>query len=263
MDRRAEGRHRPGRSTSRGRRRGDDGGRRARFAIVIATGLHQPVGEPRCVRGVVRDAWRSGRGACRSGCARGSVHVTTSTSSGSAGGSGDRSSAPPSATRVIRWTGTGIGDLVLERAVPTGALRRTLSLTLADVEAPDRLLGDRPRPRPERARRRSTRPLAQRLDEGERVLWSARPQASRWTLAPRRDRGVGRARWRSPRRGSSRAPLLPSRACSARMRSPPVTAGVLVGGVALVVLLLASVASSSATRRSSDRGASRARRATS
>jgi hypothetical protein len=73
------------------------------------------------------------------------------------------------------------GDLVLVRAVPTGALRRTLRLSLADIEAPDRVwaivrgvgvgapLGD------------GEKPLAQRLDEGERVLWTATPLAAPWT----------------------------------------------------------------------------------
>ena len=42
---------------------------------------------------------------------------------------------------LIRWNprAAGTGDLVLVRAVPTGALRRTLSLTLSDVVAPDRI----------------------------------------------------------------------------------------------------------------------------
>jgi hypothetical protein len=42
---------------------------------------------------------------------------------------------------LIRWSTRflRLGDLVLVRAVPTGALRRTLSLTLHDVSAPDRL----------------------------------------------------------------------------------------------------------------------------
>jgi hypothetical protein len=69
----------------------------------------------------------------------------------------------------------GVGDLELVRAVPTGALRRRLSLLLPGVIGPDRLwaiirgvpasggAGD------------GQRPLAQRLDDGERVLWAARP----------------------------------------------------------------------------------------
>jgi len=72
----------------------------------------------------------------------------------------------------------GLGDLELVRAVPTGALRRRLSLLLPGVIGPDRLwaiirgvpasggAGD------------GHRPLAQRLDDGERVLWSARPISS-------------------------------------------------------------------------------------
>jgi hypothetical protein len=144
---------------------------------------------------------------------------------------------------IIRWKSSGVGDLVLERVVPTGALKRTLTLTLSDVESPDRLwaivrgltpstpLGDDG----------ITRPLAQRLDDGERVLWTARPWASRWT-ARRVATAVGGA-------------LLAIAAVHVITRSAPpiarvlrahalpaVTSGVLIGGVALVVLLLASVA---------------------
>src|SRR5690242_13507223 len=82
----------------------------------------------------------------------------------------------------------GLGDLELVRAVPTGALRRRLSLLLPGVIGPDRLwaiirgvpasggAGD------------GHRPLAQRLDDGERVLWSARPISSwrEWLPAGRR-----------------------------------------------------------------------------
>ncbi len=83
----------------------------------------------------------------------------------------------------VRWSPKldGVGDLVLVRAVPTGALRRTLSLTLADVEAPDRLwatVRGTPSSRPFLGRRL---PLAQRLDDDERVVWTAVPRASRWT----------------------------------------------------------------------------------
>ena len=74
-----------------------------------------------------------------------------------------------------------VGDLVLVRAVPTGALRRTLSLSLAEVEAPDRLwaLVRGVEPTPSLGVR--DRPLAQRLDDGERVLWSATPLGSTWS----------------------------------------------------------------------------------
>lgn len=82
----------------------------------------------------------------------------------------------------IVWHEGDVGDLTLVRAVPTGALRRTLSLTLSGVRAPDRLwaivrgvsasvpLGD------------GDRPLAQRLDAGERVVWSGTPKASAWSV---------------------------------------------------------------------------------
>lgn len=83
---------------------------------------------------------------------------------------------------VIRWSAQqGVGDLVLERAVPTGALKRTLSLTLANVDAPDRLWAIVRGLTPSAPQGDGSRPLAQRLDDGERVLWSARPRASRWT----------------------------------------------------------------------------------
>lgn len=79
----------------------------------------------------------------------------------------------------IHWhpSVAGVGDLELVRAVPTGALRRTLSITLPDLEAPDAVwaeirgvdatpvLGDR------------VRPLGQRLDPAERILWTAQPAA--------------------------------------------------------------------------------------
>ena len=87
---------------------------------------------------------------------------------------------------VLRWTDreAGIGDLLLTRAVPTGALRRTLSLTLTAVKAPDHVFSlVRGAPAgPQAARDARARPLAQRLDPGERVLWSAMPLASPWTL---------------------------------------------------------------------------------
>ncbi len=69
----------------------------------------------------------------------------------------------------------GLGDLELVRAVPTGALRRRLSLLLPGVMGPDRLWAIiRGIPAPG-AVGDGVRPLAQRLDDGERVLWSAKP----------------------------------------------------------------------------------------
>lgn len=87
--------------------------------------------------------------------------------------------------RIVWATGEdGVGDLVLVRAVPTGALKRTLSLTLGGVEAPDRLWSLVRGQEPAKSLGLGSRPLAQRLDDGERVLWSGIPKSSRWT--PRR-----------------------------------------------------------------------------
>jgi hypothetical protein len=84
---------------------------------------------------------------------------------------------------LVRWKGAdpSVGDLVLVRAVPTGALRRTLSLTLHDVAAPDRLWALIRGVEPSAPLGSGERPLAQRLDPGERVLWSGAPLASPWT----------------------------------------------------------------------------------
>jgi hypothetical protein len=101
------------------------------FAIVIATGLHQRVGSllafatwsatlalaawrlPLWFRGAVRYIvtekhviWQRGR--LRRSIERDAISYA-----------------------IIRWKEGGIGDLVLERVVPTGALRRTLCLTLS------------------------------------------------------------------------------------------------------------------------------------
>jgi len=84
---------------------------------------------------------------------------------------------------LVRWSHRDplAGDLVLVRAVPTGALWRTLSLTLHEVEAPDRLWALVRGIEPSAPLGSAERPLAQRLDPGERVLWSGAPRASPWT----------------------------------------------------------------------------------
>jgi len=84
---------------------------------------------------------------------------------------------------LFRWTAGApcIGDLVIVRAVPTGALRRTLSLTLDGIEAPDKVWALIRGLEPGEPLGTSARPLAQRLDVGERVLWSGAPLASPWT----------------------------------------------------------------------------------
>ena len=84
---------------------------------------------------------------------------------------------------LVRWSShePSTGDLVLVRAVPTGALRRTLTLSLDDIDAPDRLWSIIRGLEPGAPLGSGDRPLGQRLDAGERVLWSAAPCASQWT----------------------------------------------------------------------------------
>lgn len=144
---------------------------------------------------------------------------------------------------VIRWNprAPGVGDLVLVRAVPTGALRRTLSITFADVETPDRLWAIVRGLTPSAPLGDGSRALAQRLDDGERVLWTASPRASRWT-----NRRLASALGASIVAASSVLMLSRSAPPVARVLRqhilPPVTSGLLVGGVGLAVLLLATVA---------------------
>src|SRR5688572_21766382 len=156
------------------------------FAIVIANGLHQPVGSL-----LMFGAWCAtlALAAWRLPLWFGSSarYVVTTKhviwQRGRLRRSIDRDAV---SYAIIRWNPSvpGVGDLVLERVVPTGALRRTLSLTLGNVEAPDRLWAIVRGLTPSAPLGDGNRPLAQRLDDGERVLWTALPRASRWT--PRR-----------------------------------------------------------------------------
>lgn len=70
----------------------------------------------------------------------------------------------------------GVGDLELVRAVPTGALRRRLMLRLSSLAAPDRVWAIVRGAEDVAPAGDGERPLAQRLDQGERVVWSARPR---------------------------------------------------------------------------------------
>lgn len=71
-----------------------------------------------------------------------------------------------------------VGDIELVRAVPTGVLRRRLLIRLRGLAAPDRVwalvrgMGTRS------DSNAGTRCVSQRLEEGERVIWSARPAAT-------------------------------------------------------------------------------------
>jgi hypothetical protein len=144
---------------------------------------------------------------------------------------------------LVRWNPRvpGVGDLVLVRAVPTGALRRTLTLTLADVEAPDRVwarirgeeesapLGD------------GDRPIAQRLDEGERVLWTGIPLASPWSTRRILTAIVGMFLAVAAARMIVRA--IPTLKRVLGLHALPVaSAAVLVAGVALAALLVCAAA---------------------
>jgi hypothetical protein len=85
----------------------------------------------------------------------------------------------------------GIGDLELVRAVPTGALRRRLSIVLTGVVAPDRIWAIIRGITPATPAGDGERLLAQRLDDGERVLWSGRPPNHWGKWLPANNRALG------------------------------------------------------------------------
>jgi len=76
------------------------------------------------------------------------------------------------------------GDLELVRAVPTGALRRRLMLRLQSIAAPDRVAAIVRGAEDVAPRGTGDQPLTQRLDRGERVLWSGRPRQRMRRLLP-------------------------------------------------------------------------------
>jgi hypothetical protein len=85
------------------------------------------------------------------------------------------------------------------------------------------------------------RPLAQRLDPGERVLWSGSPLASAWTARRAATAAVGGVLGLLFVRSLVRS--VPSLARVLRLHAlPPVLAAVLVGAAALGMLLLLAVA---------------------
>jgi hypothetical protein len=143
---------------------------------------------------------------------------------------------------LVRWSthDASTGDLVLIRAVPTGALRRTLSLTLHDVETPDRLWAIIRGVEPSAPLGSGDRPLAQRLDVGERVLWSASPLAATWTTKRVATAASGAVLALLFER--SLASSVPSIARLLRMHAlSPGLAVLLVGAVALGMLLLLAI----------------------
>jgi hypothetical protein len=144
---------------------------------------------------------------------------------------------------LVRWSSRApsVGDLLLVRAVPTGALRRTLSLTLHDIDAPDRLWALIRGVEPGAPLGSGERPLAQRLDPGERVLWSGSPLASAWTSRRAATAAVGGGLGLLFVRALARA--VPALASVLRLHElSPMLAGVLIAGAALGMLLLLAVA---------------------
>ncbi|HEX6765765.1 MAG TPA: hypothetical protein VF103_09820 [Polyangiaceae bacterium] len=84
-----------------------------------------------------------------------------------------------------------VGNIELVRAVPTGALRRRLMLRLVGVRAPERVWAivrgaERVAPRGG-----ADIPLTQRLDVGERVIWSAQPRQKLRRFVPTGQREWG------------------------------------------------------------------------
>jgi hypothetical protein len=144
---------------------------------------------------------------------------------------------------LVRWNPRvpGVGDLVLVRAVPTGALRRTLKLTLSDVAGPDRLWAIVRGLTPSAPQGDGERPLGQRLDEGERVLWTGTPQAAPWTLRRLLTATVAAMVALAAVRVVTRATPALGRVIRAHAVSG-LTSGLLVTGVALTTLLLVAVA---------------------
>jgi hypothetical protein len=144
---------------------------------------------------------------------------------------------------LIRWNPSvpGVGDLVLVRAVPTGALRRTLKLTLSDVAGPDRLWAIVRGVTPSAPLGDGERSLGQRLDDGERVLWTGTPQASPWTLRRLATASVAAMVALATLRVVMRATPALGRLLRAHAL-PWVTSGLLIAGVVLTTLLLVAVA---------------------
>ena len=92
----------------------------------------------------------------------------------------------------IHWdpTRADVGDLELVRAVPAGALMRRITIDLHGLTAPDSVWAFVRGVTPAAPAGDGHRLLAQRLDEGERVLWSAHP-ARHWSrLLPTNVRGA-------------------------------------------------------------------------
>jgi hypothetical protein len=141
----------------------------------------------------------------------------------------------------------GVGDIELVRAVPTGALRRRLTLRLHGLAAPTRVWAIVRGSEDVTPVGRDDRPLAQRLDRGERVVWSARPKATWRAYLPH-----GRREWMLlaiagflgvvvVRMIARSIPIL-SRLAEAGLATSSLPFVALAGGLALTVLLVSAIA---------------------
>lgn len=81
--------------------------------------------------------------------------------------------------RIHWYRGTNVGDLELVRDVPTGVLGRKLSVVFRGVAAPDRVWEHIRGGPPGEPGSAPTAPAGQRLQAGEAVVWTDRPQI-RW-----------------------------------------------------------------------------------
>ncbi len=80
------------------------------------------------------------------------------------------------------------GDLEVVRAVPTGALRRRLRLRLTGLVAPDRVWAIVRGAEDVAPAGQGERPVGQRLDQGERVIWTAQSRPKLRSFLPRGQR---------------------------------------------------------------------------
>jgi hypothetical protein len=85
-----------------------------------------------------------------------------------------------------------VGDIELVRAVPTGALRRRMLIRLNGLAAPDKVWALIRGVGSKSDSNAGVRCISQRLEDGERVLWSASPRMSWRTWLPH-----GRRAWQT------------------------------------------------------------------
>lgn len=139
-----------------------------------------------------------------------------------------------------------VGDIELVRAVPAGVFRRRLLVRMCGLAAPDKVLAVIRGVRTHSESNAGRRCVTQRLEDGERVLWSARPLPTWQRFLPH-----GRRAWQSLGFAAlllvALAHLVPAlwgnwvRLLSAGLGENPVAFWGLVLGEALVGLLLLAV----------------------